>query len=560
MNNQESANQRDHSPLLKEHVLKSLPDNASEDSRLHIELNRRIDLLSKLFLASSLDDKLDLRINQMIDVLRELLDADYCAIYVKSSTGKQMILTHSCKDSSCVKLPTRFGLERSALSREVMLRRKPIVVNSPDPRFDQSQFKRNGVRNCASAPIVVNGRSYGVVNVINKSAGNFDAEDVEALTIAAYRIGAKLENAQLIQNVKSEKNRFTSIIEHIREGMVEVDDNHRIQIWNRYLEELTGIDSAQAIGRPCYKIIGQRLGLRRLSHFIYDAQHHGCTSSDAIEEHLRHDDGSASWVSASVSPLPGHSNTHIRGLAIVIRDVSREKELIETKNEFVSLTTHELRTPLTAIKGYLSMILQGDSGELNSKQYQYFYKAYRSTERLVNLVEDLLQVIRIEERRLTFVMAEFYVNDLVAEVVEEFAEKANVKKITLSVACDLTVANADREKTKHIIENLVDNAIKYTKEGGKVVLKSSGNNESVVVSVKDTGVGIPIKHLDSVFERFTRVSNSLSIKAGGTGLGLYIVKNLTESQGGTIWVESTPSKGTTFFFTLPIVTKKKAKT
>jgi signal transduction histidine kinase len=225
---------------------------------------------------------------------------------------------------------------------------------------------------------------------------------------------------------------------------------------------------------------------------------------------------------------------------------------MEAKNEFLSLTTHELRTPLTAIKGYLSMIIQGDAGEITPRQQLFFGKAMDATNRLVGLVEEILSVIRIEENRVTLHWQEFSLTDLISECVQEFRLPAEQKKITINYRSTPLSIWGDRVKTKQVLANLIENAIKYTRDKGTVDISYTKRRQNACISIRDTGVGIAPKHVATIFDKFVRIDNPLSVKAGGTGLGLYIVKNLVEKQGGRIWVESIPKKGTTFSLLMPL--------
>jgi two-component system sensor histidine kinase VicK len=159
--------------------------------------------------------------------------------------------------------------------------------------------------------------------------------------------------------------------------------------------------------------------------------------------------------------------------------------------------------------------------------------------------------LKIEENKVSLDVADFNLGEVITESIRNLKGKAKSKRIRIDFQCQSLFARGDKTKSKHIIENLLDNAIKYTKNNGLITIDIKSQSHYILVSVKDNGVGIPEKYLPSVFDKFTRVKNSLSIKAGGTGLGLYIAKNLVEKQGGKIWLESTQKTGTTFYFTIP---------
>lgn len=533
---------------------------AIDRSRLYIKLDRRVQLLSKLSLVSSTftggpDGAWSER---TLAVTCELLEAKSGAFYLRQANNdnRLVLVGHHNAD----RLPKTFTLGRSATAREVIEKGGSSVINEAEAKSGGPVgLRKYGVKSCIAVPVFHRSRICGILFVYNKRYGAFDNEDTNLLTIISHRIGTRFENQQLIKTVESEKDLLDQIIENTSDGVAVIDRDHKIQIWNQYLEHLTGLNSSDVVGLSAHTILFHRLGMSRLSRAIYASERRSRGPVTPIEECLRDSRGSIVWVNASLSYIC-NTRDNVENTIVVMRDVSRERDLINAKNEFVSLATHELRTPLTAIKGYLSMILVNQTANMTTKQQEYFAKAYASTERLVYLVEDLLDTVRIEEHRLVIEPTEFNIGEVVHEVVEEFGARASSKRLTLHHLPATSIVRADMTKTKQVIENLVDNAIKYTPAGGTITVMAQEEGDQLVVSVADTGVGIASKHYTSVFERFSRVANPLSIRAGGTGLGLYIVKNLVELQGGRIWVESELKRGSTFRFTIPLATAHKKLT
>jgi len=245
----------------------------------------------------------------------------------------------------------------------------------------------------------------------------------------------------------------------------------------------------------------------------------------------------------------------IQRLAEKLENANRSLEVLnQAKNEFISIASHQLRTPLSIIKGYLSMVLEGDYGNVGKNVYAVLKKVYNSNERLVCLVNDLLNISRIESGRLEYRFEAVNFNNLVEELVREFTIKARDKNLVLkfNYPKDSFNVNIDVSKIREVISNLLDNAIKYTEKGGIIVTIQSGGEGEVILSVQDTGLGIASYEKDKIFEKFTRGQSSQSL-VGGLGIGLYICKKFVEGHGGKIWVESDgPGKGSKFIFTLPI--------
>lgn len=230
----------------------------------------------------------------------------------------------------------------------------------------------------------------------------------------------------------------------------------------------------------------------------------------------------------------------------------RLKGLDRLKDEFLSVATHELRTPMTAVKGYIDMILSGDTGRINQKTKEFLSEAYEVTDRLAKLVNDMLDVSLIEQKRLTLEIKEIDLSDQVKKIVGQLAPLAKEKGLSLTYKPPKKplFVKADSAKVSQILHNLIGNAIKFTKEGG-VTITHEESDDYIVTRIKDTGVGISKADKDKLFHKFTRIDEGRKREQGGTGLGLYISKGLVENMGGEIWVQSKLNKGSTFIFSLP---------
>jgi signal transduction histidine kinase len=223
-------------------------------------------------------------------------------------------------------------------------------------------------------------------------------------------------------------------------------------------------------------------------------------------------------------------------------------------SDFVSLASHQLRTPLSAIKWNTEILLSQRQGKLSAKQIQYLREIYRSNERAINLVNDLLDVSRIQEGKIHLDFRPARVEEIVEEVIEYFYGLIKASQVSINfeiVNGPLPKVETDREKVKRVIMNLLSNSIKYTPAEGKVKITVAKNRGHLKISVSDSGVGIPKADQKKIFKRFFRSTNVIKLAPDGTGLGLFIAKSLVEAMGGKIWFDSEQNKGTTFYFTLP---------
>lgn len=239
----------------------------------------------------------------------------------------------------------------------------------------------------------------------------------------------------------------------------------------------------------------------------------------------------------------------------ITRSFERLAEASRMKSEFINIVSHQLRSPLTNIKWTFEILSSENFDVPESKQEEYFVNVKDNIARMVELIDDLLIVSRIEQGRLPVRKKEFNLKELAQEQISRykvFAEASHIK-LSLYVEENLPKVFADPSLLKLVIENLIDNAIRYTKGGGEVIAGiKKKNNKSILFSIKDSGVGIPKKEQEYIFQKFFRAENALKNRTKGSGLGLYVCRTIVEKSGGQIWFNSREGEGTTFHFTLPI--------
>lgn len=247
----------------------------------------------------------------------------------------------------------------------------------------------------------------------------------------------------------------------------------------------------------------------------------------------------------------------ILGRIFVFRDVTRETTVDRMKTEFVSTVSHELRTPLTAIKGYVDLMVSGQTGPLNEIQTEFMTLVQQSTKRLTALINDMLDISRIESGRVEIRKEFVDYLPLIHQTVRMMDREAEMRKLTLNVEVlpgagpPFPLVSGDADRITQVLINLISNSIKYTPSGGKVTIRVEYEDEFVTTCVADTGIGVSAEDQKKLFQKFFRADNSTTREVGGTGLGLAITKAILEKLNGSIWVESEPGKGTQFFFTLP---------
>jgi signal transduction histidine kinase len=230
------------------------------------------------------------------------------------------------------------------------------------------------------------------------------------------------------------------------------------------------------------------------------------------------------------------------------------QELDKRKSEFLSVVAHQLRTPLSGIKWTLNMLLNGDLGPLTNDQKVFLLKGYESNQRMIALIEDMLGADRVSSGKLHYDYVPIQVLDLIDNVIYDILQQANKKNIQIEYADrkDLPKVLVDPDKIRAVVQNLLENAIKYTPANGKIRIHTKLDGTFVQIGIEDTGIGIPEEQQKNIFSRFFRASNAIKVETDGSGLGLFIVKGIIERHGGNIWFESNEGKGTTFYFTLKV--------
>lgn len=330
---------------------------------------------------------------------------------------------------------------------------------------------------------------------------------------------------------------FNSMVE----GVVLLDPTGRIQLVNQSLEtqfdltvDVRGLTLLEAFQRP------------ELERLLAKLAHDTNVVSFELEVPVR----VPRWFEVNAATVLDR-NGKPQGAILVFHDLTRIRQLEDTRREFVANVSHELRTPLSLIKGYVETLLDGakEDAELTVK---FLRTIERHSNRLSNLIEDLLTISRLESGQVTLRLQELRLRSVIDHVLSDLQKRAGDRSVTIeNLVPPETVGRADPDRLEQVLVNLLDNAIKYGKPNGRIAVSGRTSNSDVEICVSDDGPGIPAESLDRIFERFYRVDRARSRESGGTGLGLSIVKHIVQSHGGKVWAESRPGGGTQFYFTLP---------
>ena len=346
-----------------------------------------------------------------------------------------------------------------------------------------------------------------------------------------------------IDALAAERNERDAILASMKEGLITVHASGKVLQVNDAFKEMLGVKGKKLEG----KMLVETVRSAGLAEFIKDAQ----AAADLMTTELVLHEAGRRVLSLHAVPFTGSDGARI-GTLVVVRDVTKMRELEEVRRSFVANVSHELKTPITLIKGYVETLLDGALHD--TKRLPEFLATVKDhADRMNSIVDDLLQLSALEAKQDVDNTALVDIVAVAGHVLSSFTDVASKKGIEVRLDTREGPVNvkANESLLEHAIANLVDNAVKYTGKGGHITLEVRRKGDKVVLSVIDDGIGIHKRHQKRIFERFYRVDKARSRKLGGTGLGLSIVKHIVTSHGGTVSVESQPGKGSTFTISLP---------
>jgi len=358
-------------------------------------------------------------------------------------------------------------------------------------------------------------------------------------------MGARL--AATFSELEQDKEQLRTILSGLAEGVVAFDREQRILFANDRAAALLDFPPGPAVGRKLWEVTRQRA--------VQDAAQKCLRGGGPYRESIDLNGDAATSLAVTVSALPGGGGGLSAGAVMVFNDVSEIRRLERLRQDFVANVSHELKTPIANIKSSIEVLLDGAIDEPATRG-MFLDEIESQSARLDALVGDLLTLARIESGEATMDFEVVAVEDAVHACLDRHRTRAEGKGMTLDgvalLGCppDLSVW-VDEEALAQVLDNLVDNAIKYTPENGRVTARWESTAQQVCFEVEDSGVGIPARDLPRIFERFFRADRARSREMGGTGLGLAIVKHTVQTMGGTVRVESVEGKGTTFRVCLP---------
>jgi PAS domain S-box-containing protein len=466
--------------------------------------------------------------------------------------------------------PTSYG-PGEGLPGWVYQHRQALRIDNvtQDPHWAMPRGKGAQTRSLIVAPLIVDMEAHGVMTVFDEQVGRFTEQDLRLVNAAAGQVARAISNAQLylcvsqtaqelgraLRREQEEASESQAILQSIADGVVVTDAHGRIIRINPAAERILGAERQAVLGQHVRNVFaifepeGREQMLRTMKALASNPTA-GRQTRQIIRSKLVLE---RSTVSAHLAPVIDHHQGFM-GIVSVFRDITREVQADIAKTEFVSTVSHELRTPLTSIKGYTDLLLSGAMGLLSEGQQQFMSIVRKNADRLTALINDLLDISRIESGRVKLEVHPMRIQDAVWDVVESLRAQIEAKGLALRVEVpdNLPLVQGDRDRLTQVLNNLLSNACRYTPRG-EVAIVVSEMPGVLRVDVSDTGIGIEREDQSRIWDRFFRAAHPVVEEAGGTGLGLAIVRMFVEMHSGRIWLDSEPGRGSTFTFILPTI-------
>lgn len=499
--------------------------------------------------ASTLDEE------ELIDILVDnasaLVPNEAIAVSLLAPPGLLHVKTHRGLDSGTNEILVA-GAENNPLyvSASAVL---PVILRDQheDPRF-QEFLHEVGYTSMIAVPLYASSSVIGVVSCFSSRSGAFDDDDARLLLTLSSEAALAMEKAALYQTTLEDKNKIETIINSLTDGLMVLDQEGRLVLANPFITKLIGLKD-EDYERKLDAI---------LEHASYSMEFKDMTLEEALEGVLASGRSSKNELVIDTDPpiifqvfwVPlADVEGRVAGAVILLHDITDFVELDRMKSDFISIVSHELKTPLTSINGFVRLMAAERVGPVTEKQRHYLDVVQKQTESLTVLINDLLDLSRIEAGIIEVCHEPLVVSEVIGGVMQQLDNLAHEKEITLRVdiAADLPMISGDQARLGQVFMNLIHNAIKFTPQGGDIRIKAMKMGEFCLVKISDNGIGISAQDLPRIFEKFYQVDSSSTRRQSGTGLGLSISRQLITAHGGEMWVNSTRGKGTTFSLTVP---------
>ncbi len=479
--------------------------------------------------TSSLD--LDHVLTAVVDAAVELTGAEEGSILLLDQASGELYM-HAARNFHEDFVRTFRVPVEDTLPGDVLRTGTPVLINEEIPQKIKTAYF---VHTLMYAPMIVQDQPIGVLGVDNRTNGKYFTEhQLKLVSALADYAAIAVENARLYTRVETEQKKLTTLISKVKDGIIVVDQDMRLMLINQSARQAFDLDHIDLSNRPINEVFFNNELLE-----IFNQEQ----AVTPFRSEISLPDGRV--LNVQVTPIAEI------GMALILQDITQLKELDQMKNDFVSMVSHDLRSPLTAILGYVALIER--VGPVNDEQKRFIRQLDASVQNVTMLIDELLDLGRIEaglDERKEPVQFEALIRHTTESLGHRIERKSQTIKLDIEAGLPRVYGNPIR--LRQMLSNLLDNAIKYSPEGGKIEVRAANENSQVILKIADNGIGIPLAESGNIFDKFYRASN-VPEGVPGTGLGLAIVKSIVENHGGRIWVDSNPGQGAVFSVVLPVL-------
>jgi len=520
---------------------------AVEQTRLYEETVQRLNDVSMLYtMAQKISSSLNLEdvLNTIVISLREAIGCRACCIFlldeeeqleIKAAVG----LKPQWRQMAKLELGEGAAGLAAAEARTIYL-----PDTGQEPEFI---FFDKGVKSLMVVPLIAQGRVIGTINVDDAQTNAFGPAQERLLTIAAAQAGVTIENARLFARIAAEQQQMQAIIQHMADGVLLINKQGTIITCNSTVAIMLGMSRDEIVGQNIHENSLHPNLAKVTSGATYRAR------TGVLAKEITIEDPRPRTLQIFTTTVTDDERGPV-GEVRVVHDVTKEKELEQLKDDFISTVSHELRTPLFSIQGFAQLMLEEGNTLDPNTQHEFLHTIQRQATQLSEMVNNLLDLSKFDEGKMVLERKPVSLLDLINQTIlklQGFAHQQQVKLVPKLPAA-LPPITGDKHRLEQVLTNLVGNAIKFSEPSQQVIISTTVSDTTISVQVKDHGIGIPPDALEKIFSRYYQVHDKHERSAMGSGLGLHIAKKIVEGHGGRIWAESETGQGSTFCFSLPI--------
>ena len=555
---------------MKQKIQKYMDDNKEIYSKTKQRLEKRVVELRTIHSvteAFSSINSIPEMLNYIVEQILTVLPTRFCSLYLNNEKGvfKLRALAESEPEKFFRdKLIKVFPINEEPYE-EVRTSQKALIVHDASGEDWLPDFiSKSDIGAYCVFPLFTGDKILGILEIGLKKEIELSEGSIRLLITLAKEASIAIQNALLYQKMARDKEKVETIFSSISDGVLTMDLNGSITSFNLAAEEITGHKRDQVNGKNCNMIftekreadvtideeISDQTDESKFFYLLKKAQ-----DQDQFPLHSEHiittPDGEERTIEVS-STIERHGHDEASAFVSVFRDISRIKELEELRSSFIDTMSHELRTPLTSIKGYVSTLLHPRAKFSEEEIHEFLEIINDETNHLNRMINDLLEASKLQRDSLIIRQQPFLINDSIMELVQRYKSTSLKHNFIMEIEGN-PVLYGDPHQLEFVLSHLIENAIKFSPEGGevKIALLTVKTEKNVTISIEDEGIGVPVEHRERIFDLFHRVDNRSTRRIYGPGMGLYISKKIVEAHNGKIWVESKVTSGSKFIFTIP---------